>query len=66
MMFKIEKGVPVPDKYRWEDMEVSDSVYFAINTDFIKAKAAAHAWSRKHRPIRFITDKKKRRIWRIK
>jgi len=62
--FKIEKGVPLPGKYRWTDMELNDSVHFPTDDAFIKARNSAHEWG-KYNQYKFVTNRKRRRIWRV-
>jgi len=68
--FKIEKGIPVPESaYRWEDMQVGDSVFFADTMAYKRAASAAIHWAKRRRDrggtIKFTVSRERRRIWRI-
>lgn len=75
MAFKIEKGIPIPDKkdgcgrpsiYPFQEMEVGDS--FPISsTDAKKVSNAARTFGQRHGKLFIVRkDGRRHRVWRTK
>ena len=73
-MSEIESGVPIPDgsgvkRYRFEDMEVGDSMFFTEQRLIESAQTCAYDWALRHNESFKVSRRKVEggwRLWRIK
>lgn len=69
-MYSIEKNVPLKKAislYPFREMEVGDSFFVPAGEKMLRARAAAHGFSKENRPKKFATRTVEggMRIWRV-